>query len=76
MSVICLLETHLTGLSGVTSLLTHLFRRIKVSFPSDVRRTQVEDIAVLAPGQQVALPLEIVLAGLGGEREGIKLETP
>jgi hypothetical protein len=48
------------------SLLTHLCRRIKVSFPSDVRRTQVEDIAVLTPGQQVALPLEIVLAGLGG----------
>ena len=44
-----------------------LHRRIKVSFASDIRRTQVDDIPVLAPGQRVVMPMEIVLSGLGGE---------
>ena len=42
------------------------FRRVKIGFPSDVRRTQVEDIAVLAAGQQIAMPIEMVLSGLAG----------
>jgi hypothetical protein len=46
--------------------IAHFNRRIKVSFPADVRRTQIEDIAQLAPGQEVRLPLEIVLSGLAG----------
>lgn len=38
-----------------------------MSFASDIRRTQVDDIPVLAPGQRVVMPMEIVLSGLGGE---------
>ena len=45
----------------------NLDRRIKVSFASDVRRTQVDDIPVLAPGQRVVMPMEIVLSGSGGK---------
>ena len=46
--------------------LFYFFRRIKISFPSDVRRTQLEDIPMLSAGQQISMPFEIVLAGLGG----------
>ena len=62
-------------LSLSLSVFIGIYRRIKVSFPSDVRRTQIEDIAALAPGQQVAIPLEIVLAGLGGKRECAESEA-
>lgn len=53
--------------SHLTPRVARTNRRVKISFPSDVRRTQTEDIAVLAPGQQVAMPFELVVAGLGGK---------
>ena len=40
-------------------------RRIKVSFPSDVRKTALPDTPLLNAGQEIALPMEIVLAGAG-----------
>ena len=42
----------------------HPIRRVKISFSADIRRTQIEDIAILNAGQSVTLPLEAVL----GER--------
>ena len=39
----------------------HPIRRVKISFPADIRRTQIEDIAILNAGQSVTMPLEAVL---------------
>jgi hypothetical protein len=41
-------------------------RRIKIGIPPELRHTNFEDIAVLAPGQQVKIPVEIVLQGSAG----------
>ena len=37
------------------------FRRVRVSFPVDIRATKVEEVAVLLPLQQVVVPVELVL---------------
>ena len=43
-------------------------RRIKVSFPAEIRRTPLDDLAVLATGEEVRVPVELVLfpAGAAG----------
>jgi hypothetical protein len=41
-------------------------RRVHVGFPSDVRKTNIQDIPMLAPGQEVYQPMEIVLTAFAG----------
>eukprot|EP00981_Chlorochromonas_danica_P008375 scaffold2163_cov158-Ochromonas_danica.AAC.10 len=38
----------------------YAMRRIRISLPSDVRKTTISDIPLLEPGQEVLLPVEIV----------------
>jgi len=37
-----------------------------MNFPTDIRKTTIEDIAELAPGKELRIPIEIVLAGTAG----------
>jgi len=46
----------------------HPIRRIKISFPADIKRTQIEDIPLLQPGQEVHIPMEILLQGSIGKQ--------
>jgi vesicle coat complex subunit len=36
-------------------------RRIRVNFPGDIRRTPVEEVGILRPGESVRLPMEMIL---------------
>eukprot|EP01041_Mallomonas_annulata_P006874 gene6874-13937_t len=45
-------------------------RRINVSFPSDVKRTPMDAIAVLAPSEEIRMPVEMILSG----RQPIKVD--
>jgi len=53
----------------------HPIRRVKISFPADIRKTQIEDIAQLNAGQQVTMPLEAVLAPLAGKQLRIDVRS-
>jgi hypothetical protein len=44
-----------------------MHRRIKIGFPSDLKRTTVEEIAVLAPNETVTLPVEIMFPNYIGK---------
>ena len=46
-----------------------------MSFPADLRRTTVEDVQILAPGQEVSLPMEIVLSGSVGKSFRLDIRT-
>jgi hypothetical protein len=39
-----------------------------VNFPSDLRKTSMPEIPILAPNQQVVVPLEVVLGPLAGKQ--------
>jgi AP-3 complex subunit beta len=39
-------------------------RRIRVNFPTDIRRTNIPEIPVLNPAQEFKIPVEVVLAGI------------
>lgn len=41
-------------------------RRVRLGLPGDIKRTSIEDIAKLTPGESVVLPLEIMTSGLPG----------
>jgi hypothetical protein len=41
-------------------------RRVKVTFPTELRRTAIPEIPLLVPGQEAWVPMELVLSGLGG----------
>lgn len=41
-------------------------RRVRINFPTDVRKTTIPEIPLLGPGQEVRLPVEIALTGLSG----------
>jgi hypothetical protein len=43
-----------------------IFRRIKISFPAEIRKSSIPDIPILEPGQELWVPLEIALANLNG----------
>ena len=43
-----------------------MYSRIKISVPSEFRHTAFEDIPLLAPGQEIRIPTEIVLQGSAG----------
>jgi hypothetical protein len=51
----------------------NLCRRIKISFPSELRRTQLEDVAQLNIGQEVKLPMEVVLSGAAGKSHRVDI---
>lgn len=59
----CFSETDLVF--SISLSLPH--RRIKVGFPAELRRTAVEDVQLLLPGQELRLPMEIVLSGVTGK---------
>jgi hypothetical protein len=42
-------------------------RRLKITFPTDIRKTNIPDIPVLNPGQEIQIPMEIVLTGLSSK---------
>lgn len=43
-------------------------RRVKINFPTDVKRTNIPDIPVLNPGQELTVPMEMVLISLPGKQ--------
>eukprot|EP01034_Spumella_vulgaris_P021954 gene21954-28034_t len=45
-----------------------VIRRIKVSFPQDLRKTAVPDIPLLGPEQEVQIPMEMVLSGVASKQ--------
>lgn len=57
------------------TLYYHFKRRIKISFPADVKRTAVPDIATLAPGEEVQVPMEIVMSALSGAAKQVKVDV-
>jgi AP-3 complex subunit beta len=48
-------------------------RRIKLTFPTDLKRTNMEDVALLTPGQELKVPLEMQLAPYVGKH--IKIDV-
>ena len=48
-------------------------RRIKITFPTDLKRTNIEDVALLTPGQELKIPLELQLAPFVGKQ--IKIDV-
>lgn len=45
----------------------YAMRRVKVTFPTDVRKTNIPDVPILNPGQEIQIPMEIVLSGLSSK---------
>jgi hypothetical protein len=43
-------------------------RRVRVNFPSDVRRTNTPEIPLLSGGQEFRMPVEVVLLGLAAKQ--------
>jgi hypothetical protein len=44
-----------------------VYRRVKVNLPAEIRRTGIPEIAVLAPGEEAWVPLELALGDLNGQ---------
>jgi hypothetical protein len=53
----------------------HVLRRIKISFPSDIRRTPLDDIAMLSAGQEMRIPMEIVFTGQAGKQIRVDIRS-
>ena len=59
----------------ISSPLTPSHRRIKLGFPADLRRTALEDVQLLSPGQEMRFPMEVVLAGAAGKSFRLDIRT-
>ncbi len=42
------------------------FRRLRITFPVDLKRTDIPEIPVFNPAQELWIPVEIMLAGYNG----------
>jgi hypothetical protein len=53
----------------------HPIRRIKIGFPADLRKTPIEDVAMLAPGQELKIPAELVLTSQASKQMKIDIRS-
>lgn len=44
----------------------YVIRRVRINFPSDLRRTPLEDIPLVSPGETIRLPVEMILRPIVG----------